>query len=249
MLLDGQVAFITGARRGGKGIGRAIALALAKEGAKIVIADFVAENAELVAQDVKNAGGEALAVQGSVSDTDDVEKMVQAAIDEFGQIDILVNNAGITRDNLMLRMSEEDWDMVLDTNLKGVFNCTKAVSKLMMRQRSGRIINMASIMGLVGNAGQANYSASKGGVIALTKSTAKELGSRGINVNAIAPGFIQTVMTDEMPEQAKADITSQIPLRRLGTPDDVAGVVLFLCSEQAGYITGQVIAVDGGIVM
>jgi len=175
--------------------------------------------------------------------------MVQATTERFGKIDILVNNAGITRDNLLVRMSEDEWDMVLDTNLKGVFNCTKAVAKLMMRERRGKIVNMASVMGIVGNAGQANYSASKGGVIALTKTTAKELGSRGINVNAVAPGFIQTVMTEEMPEEAKADISKQIPLRRLGTPEDVAEVVLFLCSESASYITGQVIAVDGGMVM
>jgi 3-oxoacyl-[acyl-carrier protein] reductase len=160
-----------------------------------------------------------------------------------------VNNAGITRDNLIMRMSEAEWDAVLDTNLKGTFLCTKAVSKLMLRQRSGKIVNVASVMGIMGNAGQANYSASKGGVIALTKTTAKELGSRGVNVNAVAPGFIQTVMTQEMPEQAKKDIEKQIPLQRLGTPDDVAKAILFLCSEAASYITGQVINIDGGMVM
>lgn len=249
MLLNDQVALITGAGRAGKGIGRSIALRLAAEGAKVVIADFVAESADAVAEEVIDAGGEALAVCGSVASVDDVDAMVRAAVDKFGKIDILVNNAGITRDNLMLRMSEADWDLVLDTNLKGVFNCTKAVSKLMMRERRGRIVNMASVMGIVGNAGQANYSASKGGVIALTKTSAKELGSRGINVNAVAPGFIQTVMTDDMPEQAKADIAEKIPLRRLGTPEDVAEVVLFLCTEASSYITGQVIAVDGGMVM
>lgn len=244
-----QVALITGAGRAGKGIGRSIALRLAAEGAKVVIADFVAESADAVAKEVIDSGGEALAVCGSVASVEDVDAMVQAAVDKFGRIDILVNNAGITRDNLMLRMSEADWDLVLDTNLKGVFNCTKAVSKLMMRERRGRIVNMASVMGIVGNAGQANYSASKGGVIALTKASAKELGSRGINVNAVAPGFIQTVMTEDMPEQAKADIADKIPLRRLGTPEDVAEVVLFLCTEASSYITGQVIAVDGGMVM
>lgn len=249
MLLEGQIALITGAGRAGKGIGRSISLRLAKEGAKIVIADFVPEAAQAVAKEVEDMGGEALAVYGSVSNPDDVEKMVQAAVDKFGRIDILVNNAGITRDNLLVRMSEQEWDMVLDTNLKGVFICTKAVAKLMMRQRSGKIVNMASVMGIMGNAGQANYSASKGGVIALTKTTAKELGSRGVNVNAVAPGFIQTVMTEEMPEDAKAGIAQQIPLRRLGTPDDVAEVVLFLCSPMSGYTTGQVIAVDGGMVM
>ena len=194
-------------------------------------------------------GGEALAVYGSVSSPEDVEKMVQATVDRFGKIDILINNAGITRDNLLVRMSEQEWDVVLDTNLKGVFNCTKAVAKLMMRERKGKIVNMASVMGIVGNAGQANYSASKGGVIALTKTTAKELGSRGINVNAVAPGFIQTVMTEEMPEDAKANIANGIPLKRLGTPEDVAEVVAFLCTQASSYITGQVIAVDGGMVM
>ncbi len=240
---------MTGAGRAGKGIGRSIALRLAKEGARIAIADFVPEAADSVAKEVVDMGGEALAVYGSVSNVDDVDKMVADTIDSFGRIDILINNAGITRDNLIVRMSEQDWDMVLDTNLKGVFNCTKAVAKLMMRERKGKIVNMASVMGIMGNAGQANYSASKGGVIALTKTTAKELGSRGINVNAVAPGFIQTVMTEEMPEDAKSGIASQIPLRRLGTPEDVADAVLFLCSEASSYVTGQVIAVDGGMVM
>ncbi len=249
MLLEGQVAFITGAGRAGKGIGRSIALKLAKEGAKIVISDFVAEAADAVAKEVIDMGGEALAVYGSVANMEDVENMVKAAVDKFGKIDILVNNAGITRDNLLVRMSEQEWDMVIDTNLKGVFNCTKAVAKLMIRERRGKIVNMASVMGITGNAGQANYSASKGGVIALTKTTAKELGSRGINVNAVAPGFIQTVMTEEMTDEAKANIMDMIPLRRLGTPEDVADVVLFLCTDAASYITGQVIAVDGGMVM
>jgi len=249
LLLEGQTALVTGAGRAGKGIGRSIALRLAAEGAKIVIADFVQDAADSVAKEVEAMGGEALAVYGSVSSPADVEQMVQAAVDKFGRIDILVNNAGITRDNLLLRMSEDEWDMVLDTNLKGVFNCTRAVARLMMRERRGKIVNMASVMGIVGNAGQANYSASKGGVIALTKTTAKELGSRGINVNAVAPGFIQTVMTEEMPEDAKASISEQIPLKRLGTPEDVADVVLFLCSPASGYITGEVIAVDGGMVM
>lgn len=249
MILEGQVALVTGAGRAGKGIGRSISLALAKEGAKIAIADFVAEAAEAVAEEVRAAGREAVALVGSVSSAEDVDRMVQEAVDKFGRIDILVNNAGVTRDNLLVRMSEQDWDMVLDTNLKGTFNCTKAVAKLMMRERSGRIVNVASVMGMIGNAGQANYSASKGGVIALTKTTAKELGSRGINVNAVAPGFIQTVMTEEMPEDAKASISEKIPLRRLGTPEDVADVVLFLCGPASSYVTGQVIAIDGGMVM
>jgi 3-oxoacyl-[acyl-carrier protein] reductase len=247
--LEGKIAFVTGAGRDGKGIVRSICLELAGMGAKIVIADFVEDAAKAVASEVIAAGGEALAVTGSVSDLADVERMVSSAVDKFGKIDILVNNAGITRDNLLMRMSEAEWDSVIDTNLKGTFNCTKVVSKLMLRQKSGKIVNVASVMGVIGNAGQANYSASKGGVIALTKTTARELGSRGVNVNAVAPGFIQTVMTEEMPEQAKQTIKDKIPLERLGTPDDVAKVIAFLCSEAASYLTGQVINVDGGMVM
>lgn len=247
--LKGQVALITGAGRAGKGIGRSIALALARQGADIAIADFVAEAAESVAKEVEALGVRALAVQGSVTDTADVERMVKEAHDHFGRIDILVNNAGITRDGLLLRMSDQDWHSVLDTNLTGAFLCTREVAKVMVRQRSGRIVNMASVMGVVGNAGQANYSASKAGMIGLTKTTAKELGRRGINVNAVAPGFIQTVMTEEMPEGAKEKVSEQIPLERLGTPEDVANVVLFLVSDLASYVTGQVVHVDGGMVM
>lgn len=249
MELEGKIALVTGAGRNGKGIGRSICLELVKAGAKIVITDYVEENATVLADEITSMGGEAMAVQANVADPADVERMVSSAVDKFGKIDILVNNAGITRDNLILRMSEAEWDSVLDTNLKGTFNCTKAVSKLMLRQRSGKIVNVASVMGVIGNAGQANYSASKGGVIALTKTTAREFGSRGINVNAVAPGFIQTVMTEEMSEQAKQAIEKQIPLTRLGTPDDVAKVIMFLCSEAASYLTGQVINVDGGMVM
>jgi len=247
--LEGQVALVTGAGREGKGIGRSICLALAQEGAKIAVADFVEQAAEAVAREIAAAGGEAIALKADVSKPDDVEEMVQAVVDRFGRIDILVNNAGITRDNLLLRMTEEEWDAVLNTNLKGAFNCTKAVAKLMLRQRSGRIVNMASVMGLIGNPGQANYAASKAGIIGLTKTTARELGSRGITVNAIAPGFIQTMMTEELPEQIKENISKQIPLERLGTPEDVAAAVVFLCSERASYITGQVLNVDGGMVM
>ena len=249
MSLEGKTAFITGAGRAGKGIGRSIALALAADGANIAIAEYVAEAAESVAEEARKAGVRALAVQGSVADSADVARMVAEVQQEFGAIDILVNNAGITRDNLLIRISDDDWRAVLETNLTGAFLCTREVAKLMIRQRSGRIVNMASVMGVVGNAGQANYSASKAGMIALTKTTAKELGRRGINVNAVAPGFIQTVMTEEMPEDAKEKVSGQIPLDRLGTPEDVARVVVFLVSDLSGYVTGQVIHVDGGLVM
>lgn len=249
MEFEGKTAVVTGAGRGGRGIGRSIALELSAGGANIVIADYIEEAAKSVADEVGAAGGKAVAVKANVAVPEDAENVIKTAVDKFGSVDILVNNAGITRDNLILRMSEEEWDSVLDVNLKGAFLCTKAAAKYMLRQRSGKIVNVASVMGIVGNPGQANYSASKGGLIALTKTTARELGSRGINVNAVAPGFIQTVMTEEMPEQAKKDIESRIPLERLGTPDDVAKVVRFLCSEAAGYITGQVINIDGGMVM
>lgn len=249
MKLDGKIAIVTGAGREGKGIGRFVALALAREGADIVIADFVLEAAEAVAEEVKTLGRKAIAVKANVADPADCEAIVQKTVDEFGKVDILVNNAGITRDALIPRMSEQDWDSVINTNLKGTFNCTKAVTRPMLKQRSGKIVNMASVMGIIGNAGQANYSASKGGVIALTKTTARELGSRGINVNAIAPGFIQTAMTDDLSESIRQNIAGQIPLNRLGTPDDVAKLVLFLCTDDSDYITGQVINVDGGMVM
>ena len=249
MKLEGKVAIVTGAGREGKGIGRYVALALASEGADIVIADYVPEAAEAVAEEVRKAGRKAAAVQANVAIPADTESIAQRALEEFGSIDILVNNAGITRDALIPRMSEEDWDAVLDTNLKGTFNCTKAVTRAMLKQRSGKIVNVASVMGLIGNPGQANYSASKGGIIALTKTTAKELGSRGINVNAVAPGFIQTAMTDELSESVRESIAKQIPLNRLGTPEDVARLILFLCTEDSSYITGQVITVDGGMVM
>lgn len=249
MKLEGKVAIVTGAGREGKGIGRYVALALANEGADVVIADFVPEAAEAVAKEVRALGRKALAVQANVAVPGDCEAMVQKAIDELGKVDILVNNAGITRDNLIVRMSEQDWDAVIATNLKGTFNCTKAVTRTMMKQRSGKIVNVASVMGIMGNVGQANYSASKGGVIALTKTTAKELGSRGINVNAVAPGFILTAMTDDLPESIRENIASRIPLNRLGTPDDVAKLILFLCTDDSGYLTGQVVNVDGGMVM
>ena len=247
--LEGKVAIVTGAGRDGKGIGRSIALALAGQGADIVIADFVPEAAEAVAQDVRSLGRRAVAVKADVSKPADADAIVQKALDEFGKVDILVNNAGITRDALIARMSEEDWDSVIGTNLKGTFNCTKAVTRPMLKQRSGKIVNIASVMGIIGNVGQANYSASKAGIIALTKTTAKELGARGINVNAVAPGFIQTAMTDELPDSVRENIAGRIPVNRLGTSEDVAKLVLFLCTDDSDYITGQVVNVDGGMVM
>jgi len=247
--LEGKVAIVTGAGREGKGIGRFVALALAREGADIVIADYVLEAAEAVAQEVCSMGRKAVAVRADVAKYADAEAIVQKALDEFGRVDILINNAGITRDALIPRMSEEEWDQVINTNLKGTFNCTKAVTKPMLKQRSGKIVNVSSVMGIIGNIGQANYSASKAGIIGLTKTTARELGSRGINVNAVAPGFIQTAMTEDLPENVKDNLNKQIPLHRLGTPEDVASVILFLCTEDSSYITGQVINVDGGMVM
>ena len=247
MLLDGKVALVTGASRG---IGRAIALKLAAEGAKIAInyAGNTAKAEEVKAEIEKN-GGEAILVQADVADSAAVETMVNTVVEKFGQIDILVNNAGITRDGLMMRMKDEDFDAVINTNLKGVFYCTKLVSKLMMKKRSGRIINMASVVGLMGNAGQTNYAAAKAGVIGFSKSAAKELAARGITVNMVAPGFIDTDMTAAMTDKAKEMTLTGIPLNRMGTPEDVANAVAFLVSDNASYITGQVINVDGGMVM
>ena len=247
MLLDGKTALVTGASRG---IGRAIALRLAAEGARVAInyAGNV-KAAEEVKASVEAAGGTAILCQADIADSAAVEAMIADVAKEFGAIDILVNNAGITRDTLLMRMKDEDFAKVLDTNLKGVFYCTKAVSKLMMKKRSGRIVNMASVVGLVGNAGQTNYAAAKAGVIGFSKSAAKELASRGITVNAVAPGFIGTDMTADLPESVKEKALSDIPLGRAGQPEDVANAVLFLASDQASYITGQVVHVDGGMVM
>ena len=247
MLLDGKVALVTGASRG---IGRAIALKLAAEGAKVAInyAGNTAKAEEVKAEIEKN-GGEAILVQADVADSAAVETMVNTVVEKFGQIDILVNNAGITRDGLLMRMKDEDFDAVINTNLKGVFYCTKLVSKLMMKKRSGRIINMASVVGLMGNAGQTNYAAAKAGVIGFSKSAAKELATRGITVNMVAPGFIDTDMTAAMTDKAKEMTLTGIPLNRMGTPEDVANAVAFLVSDNASYITGQVINVDGGMVM
>ena len=242
----GKVAIVTGASRG---IGRSIALALAAEGARIVAVDMAPEGVEALAAESKAAGGEALAVQGNVTVTADTERMIDQAVETFGRVDILVNNAGITRDGLILRMKDEDWDAVLTVNLKGAFLCTRAASKVMTKQRYGRIINIASVVGQMGNAGQANYCVSKAGLMGLTKSNARELAKRNVTVNAVAPGFIATDMTDVLPEKVKQELTAQIPLERLGSADDIANAVLFLASERSGYITGQVIAVNGGMYM
>lgn len=245
--LNGKTAIVTGASRG---IGAEIAKHLAKEGARIVVNYSGSQSkAEEVVKEIEAAGGEAYAVQASVGDAESVTGMIAATLERFGTIDILVNNAGITRDNLLMRMKESEWDDVINTNLKGVFLCTKAVTRQMMKQRAGRIINIASIVGVSGNAGQANYVAAKAGVIGLTKTTAKELASRNINVNAIAPGFITTEMTDELPEEVKTQMLSQIPLAKLGNPADVAKAVLFFASDDSNYITGQTLHVDGGMVM
>lgn len=246
MQLKDKVALVTGA---GQGIGREIALTLAREGAAVVIADVNAQIAEKTAQEVQLLGIQSLAQKVDVSQPGEVEEMVNKILDKFGKIDILINNAGITRDNLILRMKEDEWDAVIAINLKGTFNCLKAVAKPMVKARSGKIVNVASIIGIAGNAGQANYAASKAGVIALTKSAAKELAIRGINVNAVAPGFIQTAMTDVLPDAVKAEMLKKIPLAKLGTVADVAQAVLFLAGSESDYITGQVIVIDGGMVM
>ncbi|RJS62154.1 3-oxoacyl-[acyl-carrier-protein] reductase [Bacillus sp. PK3_68] len=247
MKLEGKAALVTGASRG---IGREIALELARAGADVAVNYSGSEaKANEVVEEIQALGRKALAVQCNVADNDSVAEMVKQTTEAFGKIDILVNNAGITRDNLLMRMKEQEWDDVIDTNLKGVFLCTKAVTRPMMKQRSGRIINIASIVGVSGNPGQANYVAAKAGVIGLTKTTAKELASRGITVNALAPGFITTDMTDALPEEAKEAMLRQIPLAQFGEPADIAKAALFLASEDAKYITGQTIHIDGGMVM
>lgn len=241
-----KVAVITGASRG---IGRSIALALAEAGAKIVAVDIDLAATEATVAELKQLGVEALAVQGNVTLADDAEKMIDAAVKAFGRVDILVNNAGITRDGLLMRMKDEDWDAVLTVNLKGAFLCTRAAAKVMTKQRSGRIINIASVVGQMGNAGQANYCASKAGLIGLTKSNARELAKRNVTVNAVAPGFIATAMTDALPEKVREELAAQIPLERLGSAEDIANAVVFLAAEKSAYITGQVIAVNGGMYM
>ena len=245
MTLSGRRAVVTGA---GQGIGRAVALKLAALGARVAVVDLNGGTAASVASEIEDSGGSAMSLALDVSDTDAVAAAFKDIVDVMGGIDILVNNAGITRDNLILRMTPQDWDLVLAVNLRGAFNCIRAAARTMMSQRYGRIINMSSIVGLIGNAGQANYAASKGGLIALTKSVAKELGGRGITANAIAPGYIETPMTASLSDKVRDEFAAKIVLKRFGTPDDVANVVAFLASDGGDYITGQTINVDGGMV-
>ncbi|WP_100404513.1 3-oxoacyl-[acyl-carrier-protein] reductase [Bacillus solitudinis] len=246
-MLQGKVAIVTGASRG---IGRSIALELARHGANIVV-NYAGskERAEQVVVEIKQLGSDAIAIQADVASSDQVQTLVKETMDAFNRIDILINNAGITRDNLIMRMKEEEWDDVINTNLKGVFNCSKAVTRQMMKQRYGRIINIASVVGVLGNAGQANYVAAKAGVIGLTKTMARELANRNIHVNAVAPGFIETDMTDELNDDMKVQLLGQIPLATLGKPENIATVVRFLVSSDADYMTGQTLHVDGGMVM
>lgn len=246
-MLEKKIALVTGASRG---IGRQIALTLAKEGA-VVIVNYCGskDKAEAVVSEIEAAGGSAEAIRGNVADFSEAKELIDTVIGKYKRIDILVNNAGITRDNLLMKMSEEDFDAVIDINLKGAFNCMKHVSRQMLKQKAGRIINISSVSGVMGNAGQANYCASKAGVIGLTKSAARELASRGIRVNAIAPGFIRTEMTEVLADSVKEAANAQIPMKHFGEPEDVANAAVFLASDAAGYITGQVLCVDGGMAM
>ena len=247
MTLEGKIALVTGASRG---IGREIALVLASQGANVAVNYAGSEGkANEVVDEIKAIGKEAFAIKCDVSSSEEVAAMVKETVDRFGKLDILVNNAGITKDNLLMRMKEDEWDDVININLKGVFLCTKAVTRQMMKQRVGRIINITSVVGVSGNPGQANYVAAKSGVIGLTKTTAKELASRNITVNAIAPGFITTDMTDKLSEEVKAEMLKQIPLARLGEPKDIAKMTAFLASDDSSYITGQTLHVNGGMVM
>jgi len=246
MNLSSRVAIVTGS---GQGIGREIALLLAERGASVVISDVNEATAKAVAAEIESKNVKSIAVTANVTVSAEVNKLVEQALSSFGHIDILVNNAGITKDNLLMRMSEADWDLVLNINLKGAFLCTQAVIRHMMKQRWGRIVNIASVVGVIGNAGQANYSASKAGLIGLTKSTAREVASRGITVNAVAPGFIDTGMTQKLTDNVKREFLKQIPVGYFGLPKDVANAVAFLASEEAHYITGQVLNVNGGLAM
>jgi 3-oxoacyl-[acyl-carrier protein] reductase len=246
MRLKDEIAFITGSARG---IGREIAEVFAKEGALVIISDIKIEDCQLTVDEFKAKGYKADAFACNVTSSQDMDSAVDKVLEKYGRVDILVNNAGITRDNLFLRMKEEDWDAVIAVNLKGTFNACKSVSRAMLKARKGKIVSIASVIGVMGNAGQANYAASKAGVIALTKSLAREFASRSINVNAVAPGYIKTAMTDKLSEEVKNKILEQVPMSRMGTPNDVANVCLFLASKDAEYITGQTILVDGGMVM
>ncbi|MFC1509533.1 3-oxoacyl-[acyl-carrier-protein] reductase [Candidatus Omnitrophota bacterium] len=244
--LEGKIALITG---GARGIGKEIALSFAREGANIAICDVNLEEANKAAKEIEALGREVLVFKADVTSSVDVQAMVDKILDKFKKLDILINNAGITKDGLVLRMSEEDWDKVIAVNLKGSFVCTKVASKVMLKQHFGKIVNLASIIGIMGNVGQANYAASKAGIIGLTKSVAKELAPRGVTVNAVAPGFIKTEMTAKLPEEVQKKMLSVIPLGRFGEPKDVANLALFLSSESSSYITGQVIQIDGGMLM
>ncbi|MCK4906046.1 MAG: 3-oxoacyl-[acyl-carrier-protein] reductase [Spirochaetes bacterium] len=246
MHLKGQVTLITG---GARGIGKSIAEKFADNGSDLVIVDVNEDSAKETAAEMQKKGIKAIAIKADVSSADEVEAMFQKVVEEFGKIDILVNNAGVTRDNLLLRMKESEWDLVININLKGVFLCTKSAVKRMSKARSGNIVNVASIVGQMGNAGQANYTASKGGVIALTKTTAREFAARGIRANAVAPGFINTDMTKSLPEPVKEDMLSRIPVGKMGESEDIANAVLFLASPMSAYITGHVLSVNGGMLM
>jgi len=241
-----MAAVVTGSAQG---IGKAIAKKLAEDGANVVISDINEELAQKTAQEIRALGVEAFAIKTDVSNPGDAEQLIAATVEKFGKIDVLVNNAGITRDNLSIRMSVQEWDMVLNINLKGVFLCSQQAAKAMMKKRFGRIVNIASVSGILGTAGQANYASSKAGVMALTKTMARELGARNITVNAVAPGFIITEMTDQLPEKVKEEYLKQIPLKRGGTPEDIANVVAFLVSPAAAYITGTTLNVSGGMVI
>ncbi len=243
---DQRVAIVTGSARG---IGKAIAVKLAQEGHNIVISDILEEAAQATAKEIEALGVKTLAIVADVSKAEDAEKLIKQTVETFGQLDVLVNNAGVTRDNLAIRMSEAEWDMVLNINLKGTFLCSQQAAKVMMKKRFGRIVNIASVSGILGTAGQANYASSKAGVIALTKAYARELGPRNITVNAVAPGFILTEMTEKLPDKVKDEYLAQIPLKRAGKPEDVANVVAFLASDAAAYVTGTTIIVSGGLVM
>jgi 3-oxoacyl-[acyl-carrier protein] reductase len=244
--LSSKSALVTGA---GRGIGKEIAMTLAKAGCDVAVSDIDLETATSAAKEIEALGRKSMALKADVSNAKDVETMIASFVEKFGKIDILVNNAGITRDGLLMRMKEEDWDLVLNINLKSAFLCCKEAVRPMMKARSGKIINIASVVGLMGNAGQANYSASKAGLIGLTKTVAREFAGRAINVNAVAPGFIKTAMTDKLSDAEKLKLSSQIPMQALGSPTDVANAVLFLSSSLSDYITGQVLTVDGGLVM